>query len=184
MHSTLPAVPSCIYRFWHGVIPTSYFIFNDFYYTCFTQSCRYMLLSHTYYSGVSTLYYACTYIIRAEIEVAHRYRMRTRTHIIAEVYTRVRTRSIVGAIGNSNDNMAAYYKELAAKTWISPPKGTKLLLYRKDHVRSKLRPFHVKIIDCRFLNLAVGRLKKKKKKQKMEKIAVCPISVYNVSGVL
>ena len=42
----------------------------------------------------------------------------------------------------------------------------------------------MKIIDCRFLNLAVGRLKKKKKKQKMEKIAVCPISVYNVSGVL
>ena len=28
-------VPSCIYSFWHGVIPTSYFIFNDFY-TCFT----------------------------------------------------------------------------------------------------------------------------------------------------
>ena len=91
---------------------------------------------------------------------------------------------VVGAIGNSNDNMAAYYEELAAKTWISPSKGTKLLLYRKDHVRSKLRPFHVKIIDCRFLNLAVGRLKKKKKKQKMEKIAVCPISVYNVSGIL
>ena len=128
-----------------------------------------MLLSLTYYAGVSTLYYACTYIRRAEIEVAPRYRMRTRTHIIAEVYTRV-----VGAIGNSNDNMAAYYKELAAKTWISPSKGTKLLLY------TKLRPFYVKIIDCRFLNLAVGRLKKKKKNQK---IAVCPISVNNVSGV-
>ena len=68
-----------------------------------------------------------------------------------------------------NDNMAAYYKELAAKTWISPSKGTKLLLYRKDHVRSKLRPFYVKIIVCRSLNLAVGRLKKK---QKMEKIAI------------
>ena len=27
------AVLSCIYSFWHGVIPTSYFIFNDFY-TC------------------------------------------------------------------------------------------------------------------------------------------------------
>ena len=26
-------VASCIYSFWHGVIPTSYFIFNDFY-TC------------------------------------------------------------------------------------------------------------------------------------------------------
>ena len=30
------SVPSCIYSFWHGVIPTSYFIFNDFY-TCFTN---------------------------------------------------------------------------------------------------------------------------------------------------
>ena len=30
------AVLSCIYSFWHGVIPTSYFIFNDFY-TCFTH---------------------------------------------------------------------------------------------------------------------------------------------------
>ena len=45
-----------------------------------------------------------------------------------------------------------------------------------DHARSKLRPFHVKIIVCRSLNLAVDRLLKKKKK-KMEKIAVWPISV-------
>ena len=75
--------------------------------------------------------------------------------------------------------------ELAAKTWISPSKGTKLLLHRKDHVRSKLRPFHVKIIVCRsLLNLAVGRLKKKKKQKKMEEIAVCPIFVYNLSNVL
>ena len=35
MLSLLLAVPSCTYSFWHGVIPTSYFIFNDFY-TCFT----------------------------------------------------------------------------------------------------------------------------------------------------
>ena len=34
MLSLLLAVPSCIYSFWHGVIPTSYFIFNDFY-TCY-----------------------------------------------------------------------------------------------------------------------------------------------------
>ena len=61
---------------------------------------------------------------------------------------------------------------------ISLSKGIKLLLYRKDHARSKLRAFHVKIIVCRPLNLAVGRLlKKKKKKKKMEKIAVWPISV-------
>ena len=31
MLSLLLTVPSCIYSFWHGVIPTSYFIFNDFY---------------------------------------------------------------------------------------------------------------------------------------------------------
>ena len=31
MLSILLAVPSCTYSFWHGVIPTSYFIFNDFY---------------------------------------------------------------------------------------------------------------------------------------------------------
>ena len=74
--------------------------------------------------------------------------------------------------------MALYYTEIAAKTWISLSKGTKLLLYRNDHARSKLRAFHVKIIVCRPLNLAVGRLlKKKKKKKKMEKIAVWPISV-------
>ena len=36
MFSLLLAVHSCIYSFWHSVIPTSYFIFNDFY-TCFTN---------------------------------------------------------------------------------------------------------------------------------------------------
>ena len=35
MLSILLAVPSCFNSFWHGVIPTSYFIFNDFY-TCNT----------------------------------------------------------------------------------------------------------------------------------------------------
>ena len=33
MLSILLAVPSCFNSFWHGVIPTSYFIFNDFLYT-------------------------------------------------------------------------------------------------------------------------------------------------------
>ena len=30
----------------------------------------------------------------------------------------------------------------------------------------------------------MGRLKEKKKQKKMEKVAVCPISVYNVSSIL
>ena len=42
MLSILLAVPSCFNSFWHGVIPTSYFIFNDFY-TCSTH-----FFSHKY----------------------------------------------------------------------------------------------------------------------------------------
>ena len=29
MLSTLPVVSSCVYSFWHGVIPTSYLILTD-----------------------------------------------------------------------------------------------------------------------------------------------------------
>ena len=46
-----------------------------------------------------------------------------------------------------------------------------------------MRPIYVKIMLCRPFSLAVGRLKKKKKKEKMEKIAVWLISVYNSSDV-
>ena len=42
MLSILLAVPSCFNSFWHGVIPTSYFIFNDFY-TC-------NMCTHVHYS--------------------------------------------------------------------------------------------------------------------------------------
>ena len=58
----LSTLPSCIYSLWHGVIPTSYFIFNDF------LSCRYMLLSHTYNSGTSIYVLLC--------------QSRTRTHAL------------------------------------------------------------------------------------------------------
>ena len=39
MLSILLAVPSCTYSFWHGVIPTSYFIFNDFYTCIYSTAC-------------------------------------------------------------------------------------------------------------------------------------------------
>ena len=44
MLSILLAVPSCFNSFWHGVIPTSYFIFNDFY-TCNIIGITYQCLS-------------------------------------------------------------------------------------------------------------------------------------------
>ena len=65
-----------------------------------------------------------------------------------------------------------------------PCEGTRLVLYTKDHARSKMRPLYIKIMVCRPSSLAVGRLKKKKKKkEEMEKIAVWPISIYNSSDV-
>ena len=57
-----------------------------------------------------------------------------------------------------------------------PCEGNRLVL---DHARSKMRPLYVTIMVCRPFSLAVGRLKKKKKKEKMEKTAAWPISVYN-----
>ena len=163
----LLAVPSCTYSFWHGVIPTSYFIFNDFY-TCFTIFLMQALsLCRARRDGTRTrtptyvracVLCICALDMRSRSRAPYRYRGR---HLI-------------------NGKMALYYTEIAAKTWISLSEGTELLLHRKDHARSKLRAFHVKIIVCRPLDLAVGRLlkkKKKKKKKKMEKIAVWPISV-------
>ena len=44
-----------------------------------------------------------------------------------------------------------------------------------------MRPLYVKIMVYRPFSLAVGRLKKKK--EKMEKIAVWPVFVYKSSGV-
>ena len=46
MLSILLAVPSCFNSFWHGVIPTSYFIFNDFY-TCSTHFFSHKYGQHT-----------------------------------------------------------------------------------------------------------------------------------------
>ena len=146
-----------------------------------------MLLSHIiYHSGMSLELCVCMYMQRSHPESrACVSRARARdvnkksVHIItphmAEVVPFIR---VVCAIGNFN-NMAPYYTEIAANTWISPSKGTKLLL---DHERSKLRLFHVKIMFGRFLYLAVGHLLKKKKKE-MEKITVWPISVYTASNV-
>ena len=67
----------------------------------------------------------------------------------------------------------------------APCEGTRLVLYTKNHARSKMRPLYVKIMVYSPFSLAVGRLKKKKKKkkEKMEKITVWPISVYNSSDV-
>ena len=57
-------------------------------------------------------------------------------------------------------------------------KGINYLLASKDHAQAETKRHCVKIMACSCLSFAVGHLKKKKKKEKMEKIAVWPITVY------
>ena len=70
MLSLLLAVPSCIHSFWHGVIPTSYFIFNDFY-TCFTNFLSRLSLdcSARRDDNIITHIRACVLCARIETEV-------------------------------------------------------------------------------------------------------------------
>ena len=80
MLSLLLAVPSCIYSFWHGVIPTSYFIFNDFY-TCFTNflsrlslDCIHVARGEMILPVCSTRYiHTRMRIVRAEVVMFTRY---------------------------------------------------------------------------------------------------------------
>ena len=53
----------------------------------------------------------------------------------------------------------------------------------KDHVRPVSKWLCINFMACSCSNFVLGRLKKKKKK-KMEKIAVFPFSLYNSSDVI
>ena len=68
------------------------------------------------------------------------------------------------------------------KARIFPSEGRRLLSCTKDHARLKITLFHAKSIVYFSLVFSVGRLLKKKKKKKIEKIAVDLISVYNTSN--
>ena len=57
MLSILLAVPSCFNSFWHGVIPTSNFIFNDFY-TCSTHFFSHKYGQHTV-GSLASLVHEC-----------------------------------------------------------------------------------------------------------------------------
>ena len=73
MLSLLLAVPSCIYSFWHGVIPTSYFILMIF-----------ILVSLISYPGLA-LTVACGEMMYPYVYV--RTRMHTRARSKTEVVT-------------------------------------------------------------------------------------------------
>ena len=78
MLSLLLAVPSCIYSFWHGVIPTSYFIFNDFY----------ILVSLIFYPGLAlTVTVTGSEMVSRATRIYTYRRTRTRMRIVPEVVT-------------------------------------------------------------------------------------------------
>ena len=99
MLSLLLAVPSCIYSFWHGVIPTSYFIFKDFY-TCFTNflsrlscSARRDDITRTY------IVRACVLCARSKTEVV--------TYIVRACVLCARSKTEVVTFTCNQDKMAS-----------------------------------------------------------------------------
>ena len=135
MFSLLLAVPSCIYSFWHGVIPTSYFIFNDFY-TCFTNFLSRLSLD-------CSAARCHTYAVRAlaRYTYAHAY-----------------------CAGSCDVYMQSTIKWCRSKrkspqwTWILLSEGQTLPYYTKGTSRTKIRPSHIKIMVFRPLIWAVERL--------------------------
>ena len=87
MLSLLLAVPSCIYSFWHGVIPTSYFIF--------------ILVSQIFYPGLaltvargemSYVHFAYTYVVyNYYVRYTYSIHVRTRMRIVRANKTEVVT---------------------------------------------------------------------------------------------
>ena len=134
MLSLLLAVPSCIYSFWHGVIPTSYFIF--------------ILVSLVFLSRLSLdcsarrdgiIIYA-RYMLALDIAYTYAHAYCTGN---CEVYVLKWRRS---------------KRKSLRWTWILLSEGQTLLYYTKGTSRTKIRPSHIKIMVFRPLIWAVERL--------------------------
>ena len=136
MLSLLLAVPSCIYSFWHGVIPTSYFIFNDFY-TCFTNF-------------LSRLSLDCS--ARRDDNLL----LPVHSILCASIY--VRACVLCARIRAIKIKWRRSKRKLPRWTWILLSEGQTLTYYTKGTSRTKIRPSHVKIIVFRPLIWAVDRL--------------------------
>ena len=136
MLSILLAVPSCIYSFWHGVIPTSYFIF----YTCFTNF-------------LSKLSLDCS-ARRDAIRSIYMYSVHVRACVLC-------TRELNGSCDvyvQSTIKWRRSKRKSPRWTWILLSVGQILPHYTTDTSRTKIRPSHVKIIVFRPLIWAVDRL--------------------------
>ena len=138
MLSLLLAVPSCIHSFWHGVIPTSYFIFNDFY-TCFTNFLSRLSLDcsaqRDTIRSIARYTYTCT---RIAYTYAHEYCAGG-----CDVYVQ------------STIKWRRSKRKSPRWTWILLSEGQTL---PKGTSRTKIRPSHIKIMVFRPLIWTVERL--------------------------
>ena len=139
MLSLLLAVPSCIYSFWHGVIPTSYFIFNDFY-TCFTNF---------FNPGLALT------VARSEMPYVVSRATPTR---IAYTYTHAYCAGSCDVYVQSTIKWRRSKRKSPQWTWILLSEGQTLPYYTKGTSRTKIRPYHIKIMVFRPLIWTVDRL--------------------------
>ena len=140
MLSLLLAVPSCIYSFWHGVIPTSHFIFNDFY-TCFTNF-------------LSRLRLNCS----ARQDAIRSTRATRITYTYAHAYCPRELNGSCDVYMQSTIKWRRSKRKSPRWTWILLSEGQILPYYTTDTSRTKIRLSHVKIIVFRPLIWAVDRL--------------------------
>ena len=135
MLSLLLAVPSCIYSFWHGVIPTSYFIFNDFY-TCFTN-----------------------FFSRLSLDCSAPYVRSTRARAsIAYTYAHAYCSGSCDVYVQSTIKWRRSKRKSPQWTCILLSEGQTLPYYTKGTSRTKIRSSHIKIMVSRPLIWAVERL--------------------------
>ena len=137
MLSLLLALPSCIYSFWHGVIPTSYFIFT--------------LVSLIFYPGLALT------VARGEIPYIR--------SIARYTYTRiVYTYAHAYCVGSCDIYVQSTIKWRRSKrkspwwTWILLSEGQTLPYYTKGTSRTKITPSQIKIMVFRPLIWTVERL--------------------------
>ena len=141
------------------------FIFNDFY-TCFTHFSLTMSISTN--RGLPSLDYLPGYRSRVPYIYAH----------ALDLSAKIRMREIELVICKWR-RILRKLPDLAK----SPSERYKLSVCIKDHVRPVSKRLCIMFMACRCPNFVLGRLKKKKKRKKMEKIAVFPFSVYTSSDV-
>ena len=169
-------MPSCFNSFWHGVIPTSYFIIFTLVSLIFS-----LTVSFSTNRGLPSLTLRMVFLPSTDGYTW-----------ISTWISLARTLYIHSCARSSSENTHARNRTRKWRHILrkppdltkSPSESTNCLFASKGHVRPVSKRLWIIFMACSCPNFVLGRLKKKKwRKKKMEKIAVFPFSVYNSSDV-